>query len=321
MLVRLQLNAAAPTAGFLKDANIRMSGFPIRVLAQLSGVSATSLRAWERRYGLLAPARTAKGHRLYSDKDLQLVRRINQFLEAGYPIGKAVAALQAGAAPDVQSVLPTSPWMTLRKRFLQAIERFDESRLDAIYNEALALYPIDRVSENLLQAVMRQLGERWRRRHAGIAEEHFFSAYLRNKIGARLHHIAERRNSPRVLLACLPGEQHELGLLLFALLLKTRGYRVLYLGADLPLPQMRLAAETAQVAAVVLSASTLPLTPALKGNLLKCANELDAPVMLGGPISERQQQEWERLGVTPLGSAHASAAERLEAVLPPYGAT
>ena len=100
---------------------------------------------------------------------------------------------------------------------LDAISHFDENRLDNIYNDALSLYPVDLVSSRLITPLLHALGKHWKESDSGIAEEHFFSVYLRNKLGSRIQHMNQRANGPLLLIACLPGEQHETGMLLFSL--------------------------------------------------------------------------------------------------------
>jgi DNA-binding transcriptional MerR regulator len=293
-----------------------MEGYPIRVIAELTGVPAATLRAWERRYGLLKPRRTPKGHRVYDARDLETVRSVVRLLDQNHPISRAADMVARGVGPE-DGGDEESPWAGLRRRLLRAVEAFDEGRLDALYNEALSLYPVDLVSVNLLHPVLEVLGERWQGRERGIAEEHFFTAYLRNKIGARMHH-AGGGHGRRLLLACLPGERHELGLLLFSLSLLARGYRVLYLGPDLPLEQVRAVAEAVHPAGVLLSGSAAGAGGVETGALKAAARALDVPVMIGGGASDRDPEAWRAAGVTPLGSDYAGALERLAGLVPAY---
>lgn len=296
-----------------------MSLFPIRVLSEQTGVPATTLRAWERRYGLLKPARTPKGHRVYDQADLDTVRQVVQLLESGSTIGKAVNIVKSGVAAAPEQQGDGSPWALYRKRCLQSVEAFDDRRLDAVYNEALAIYPIDIVTTQLLLPVLQQLGREWPQRCNGVAEEHFFSAWLRNKIGVRMHHEAGRTRGRRLLMACLPGEHHELGILLFGLSAMAHGYRILYLGPDLPLQQLVGPAARAAVAAVLLSGSSRRISASLQQEILKLAAALEIPLMLGGQVSEQLQHDPQQAGPLLLGADYGRALERLEACIPPFG--
>jgi DNA-binding transcriptional MerR regulator len=303
-----------------------MDQFPIRVIAQLSGIPATTLRAWERRYGLLQPDRAPSGHRLYTAEDLERVKRVKQLLDAGCPVREAARQVMAGAEEALLgqpgqnsgqiSGQISEYWIQLRRRLLNCLGSFDQQKLDNLYNEALSLYPFDLVSEQLIVPLLRELGERWPRRSTGIAEEHFFSAYLRNKLGSRLHHEAPRSRGRPLLLACVPGEQHEIGLLLFALAALGRGYRVIYLGADLPLGQIGPVVERTGALLVVLSATqTLPEASALAA----LAGQLGVPLCLGGAQAEAQAELIRASGAQPLGSQIPQALNLVEQLVPAHG--
>ena len=298
-----------------------MSEFPIRVLSEQTGVPATTLRAWERRYGLLKPKRTPKGHRLYTQDDVDTVRQVVRLLEDDYTISKAINAIRHGEIQEPKTETQTVPshWVSIRKRFSRAIENFDDNMLDSAYNEALSLYPIDIVTINLIRPLLKQMGEEWEQKSTGIAEEHFFSAYLRNKIGARMHHASGRNQGKRLLIACLPGEFHELGILLFGLSAMTRGYRLLYLGADLPLEQVQRVAEAVDVQGILLSGSGVEVSEDLLNRLEALSEQTGIPVMLGGAVSDKFMQKEPASRVMLLSSDYATALGRLETLIPAYG--
>lgn len=312
-----------------------MDNFPIRILSEKTGVAPTTLRAWERRYGLLKPQRTPKGHRLYNANDVDAVNRIVNLLNENYTISKAINAIkleeiqgqileqnqgqnQPQNEPGSAVTQPnTDHWVDFHNRFLSAVENFDEARLDNIYNEALSLYPIDLVSSQILRPLLKTLGQRWEERVAGIAEEHFFTSYLRNKVGARLHHSSGKNNGSRILLACMPGEFHELGSLLFGLSAMSRGYRILFLGADLPLDQIPHVVNSTEIDAVLLSAVNVTLRGQLSRQLEKLASELSVPVMLGGSGNTDIGDLNDEL-IVLLGDSYRKALQILEETLPAH---
>ena len=300
-----------------------MENFPIRVLAEKTGVAPTTLRAWERRYGLLKPERTPKGHRLYSLKDVEVVSRIVKLLNDNFTISKAISEIkledmqEQADADSQESRQSAEHWEVFQERFLSAIEQFDDNKLDAIYNEALSLYPIDLVSSQILRPILSQLGLRWTQREAGIAEEHFFTSYLRNKVGARVHHASAKTKGSRLLLACAPGEFHELGSLLFGLSAMTRGYRLLFLGADLPLEQIKVVTQTTNIDGVVLSAVNVKIRGQFARELGQLAEELPCPLMLGGSAPEENMESTEQK-IVFLGNDYRKALETLEQQLPAY---
>ena len=133
--------------------------FPIRTVSSLTGVNSVTLRAWERRYGLIQPKRTAKGHRLYSREDIDLINRVLALLDKGVSIGQVRDALKRQEAAR-DSGEPGDSWSRYRDRMIGAIIRFDENGLEDTYNEALSLYPIAEVTARLVVPLLRELGRR-----------------------------------------------------------------------------------------------------------------------------------------------------------------
>jgi len=288
--------------------------YPIRTVAQLTGVNPVTLRAWERRYGLVRPQRTPKGHRLYSRQDIVLIRQVLGWLEQGIPIGQVSQRLGRGGQPGASYAAPSSPaegWEHYRQRMYQSVETFDTVGLDSAYNEALSLYPVEVVTEQLLLPLLRRLGERWEGRRGAIAEEHFFATYLRNKLGARLHHQSPAPPRLKLLAACLPGEAHELGLLLFCLAAAAHGIGCVILGADMPLEEVAYAARSSRVDGILLSGSGSLEGENLAQGLSKLVNALTLPVFIGGDFSVGQQDKVLAGGAIPLGNQTAHALERL----------
>lgn len=296
-----------------------MNLYPIRTLTELTGVPAITLRAWERRYGLLKPQRTPKGHRLYSTQDVELIKQVVSLLNQNMSISEAVRRIQqdpAATVPVTHEI--TDDWRLLQQRLISQVEAFNEETLDHLYNQSLSLYPIDLVTENVILPVLKTLGERWSERDTGIAEEHFFSAYLRNKLGARLHHEARRARGQVLLAACLPQEHHELGLLLFCLAAIGRGYRVIYLGADMPLAQIPHAARKTHAAGVVLSGSTVSYATQSQQQLDELRTQLNIPLMMGGKFSTDNSESLQSSGIQILGDKQSTALQQLENLIPAY---
>lgn len=299
-----------------------MNHYPIRTISELTGVPTTTLRAWERRYGLLKPERTAKGHRLYSGDDIDLIKEVVRLLKSNHTISEAIRIiknpeLNASAGSEIND-----HWVAYQQRMLKSIEHFNEQNLDTTYNEALSIYPVDMVTEQVIIPVLNVLGERWQEREAGIAEEHFFSAFLRNKLGARLHHESHRSRGNRLLVCCLPGEYHELGLLLFCIAAIGRGYQILYLGTNMPSSQLSKVVERTDVAAVLLSGSSIDLWQRdIEAELKKDIKSMKVPFMFGGELSEQLREKLESIGGYALGSDHVKAMENMESIIPAFSRT
>lgn len=290
---------------------------PIRTVANLTGVNPVTLRAWERRYNLITPKRTPKGHRLYTEGDVDLIKQVLDLLDQGISISQVKPLLEQ--APGQRAAAAVGElgevWRSYQQRMLNAIESFDEYALDSVYNDALSLYPVDVVNQHLTAPLLRILGERWKEVDTGIAEEHFFSVYLRNKLGTRIHHINQRSSGPLLLLACLPGEFHELGLLFFALSSVNFGYRVLVLGANTPLEQLPGVLKKRACAAVILACSSRPSRGVLENELHELVSKARIPVFVGGKTAASHQKKIEAAGAICLAQTVSSGLKLVSQTL------
>ena len=307
-----------PTASETNDSVAdRDAVYPIRTISNLTGVNAVTLRAWERRYGLIRPHRTPKGHRLYTERDLERIKRVLELLDQGVAISQASQLLDRPAEERRTTGEASQPdiWQQYQTRLLNALEQFDEAALDSAYNDALSLYPVELVNTRLVTPLLRLLGQRWKTNLGGVAEEHFFSVYLRNKLGARIHHLNARRRGQLLLVACLPGEQHEVGMLMFALAAVSHGYSVLVLGANLPLDQIPPVLRRRRCDAVVLSGSARPGRALFPDQLRSLVAEAGVPVFVGGAAAERHQDDIEAAEAIALGQSVQPALQRIAATL------
>lgn len=285
----------------------------MRTVSAITGVNPITLRAWERRYGMIRPARTPKGHRLYSQKDIELVNRIVRLLDRGISISQVSNSLGNNIVETAANrQQESSPWIDYQERAIDAILRFDEIHLDSLYNQALALYPIDIVTERLLIPVLITLGERWKNTEGSIAEEHFFGAFMRNKLGARFHHRHKNTDGKKLLVCTLPGEHHEIGVMLFSLAAHDHGYRIVYLGPDMPLHELALTARRAGCHGIVLSSSLTPQDSLLSCELPKLVSHAECLVFMGGTTSVRCSDAIERAGALPLGTDIRTSMKRIE---------
>lgn len=289
--------------------------FPIRTVASLTGVHPVTLRAWERRYGLVRPVRTAGGQRAYTRADIDAIHRILAQLERGMTIGQVHLGEPVRAAAQRRVRRPVDAWQTLRDRMSAAIAQFDEDRLEDAYGDALALHPWDVVTARVLRPLLLELGERWVDSPGGIAEEHFFGVYLRNKLGARFHHRARRTSGPRVAAACLPGDYHETGLLLFALAAHEQGMRIVLLGGDMPLTEITHTVHRARCRAIVLGATIEPRPEVLAQELPALVAAAGVPVFVGGPRAVPDRDAIIAAGAEPLGEQLDRSLKRLAASL------
>jgi DNA-binding transcriptional MerR regulator len=245
-------------------------------LAVRTQVTPDVLRAWERRYNLLQPDRSKGGYRLYSSMDEERVRAMVRHLEAGIPAGEAARlVLEGGELPDAEA-----PWLpALSAELRRALDHFDDAGTQAALDTLIARLSFEAVARDVILPYLRDLGERWRRGEASVAQEHFASIVLRGRLLA-LARGWDRGIGPRALLACTPGERHELGLLVFGLALRQHGWRITFLGADTPVDTLTSAAHDLSPAAVVLIALTTERLEPLREPLTQLARS--TRLLLGG---------------------------------------
>jgi methylmalonyl-CoA mutase cobalamin-binding subunit len=171
------------------------------------------------------------------------------------------------------------------------------------------------VTERLLNPLLRQLGDRWNDMTGSVAEEHFFGFYLRSKLGARLHHRVRHHHGPTLLLACLPCDQHEIGLLLLALAANERQFRTIILGANMPLEDLTQVAEKADCSAIVLSSTVQPAPNVFKNQLPSLVASAKVPVFVGGPCSIAASSIIKRAGAIVCGADIEVGLSKIEKVL------
>jgi len=276
--------------------------YTIGTVSKLTGIGAITLRAWERRYELIHPVRKDSGHRLYSRKHIDQINRITALTGQGVRISQITPEmLEPEASESDQESGEKNIWLETLTSMISAIIVFDEERLEEIYNEVLALYPIEWVTSRLLKPLLIELGLRWETQQGSVAEEHFFAFYLRNKLGARFHHRRRPDSGPRLLLAGLPGEYHEIAMLLFALAANEKGFRLVTLGANMPLNELPFVADKTGCDAVVLSGAMEPGKTLLERDLPQLTDELTIPVFIGGQASVLAFGKINRAGAQALG--------------------
>jgi len=295
--------------------------YPIRTVASLTGINPVTLRAWERRYGLIEPQRTPKGHRLYSAQDIGQIRHILQLIDQGVAIGQVKKIIQgsevrsragrSAAAPEIGGI-SDGPWKQYTQSMLEAASRFDPGSLDAVYNDALALYPVEPVTRHLILPLLRRLRERRFETPAAEAEERFLRTYLRYKLGSRFHHQLSQTQGPRLMGAGLPGEASELELLLFGLAALTHGYRFLSLGPDVSLGSLADALKDSGCKGLVLFGSHDPEPAVVHTQLPELVARCGAPVFVSGEIAQRLTEALRRAGASPLPPEAARALAEID---------
>ena len=275
-------------------------GVRVGELARRVGVAPETLRAWERRYGVLRPARTAGGYRVYGSADVARARRMRELIESGWAAGEAARAVNETAEPGAPATTGEAD------ELLSALLGFDSAAGHAAFDRALGSRSLDTALSDVVLTAVREVGDRWERGEISVAQEHFAS----NVVRGRLLGLARgwgRGVGPVALLACLPGEQHDLGLVAFGLALRSHGWRIAYLGADTPLDTLERAAEAVEPAFVVVSATSGERIRAVASQLKAFAGRYR--VGLGG--SAAAAGDTKRLGVHDLRGDPVAEAARI----------
>ncbi|HEY5658908.1 MAG TPA: MerR family transcriptional regulator [Myxococcota bacterium] len=230
--------------------------YPLRTAARLTGLSPALLRAWERRYGVVAPARTPGGTRRYTAADLERLRLLKAAVDAGHRIGQ-VAHLDPGELRS-RAARAQAPAVGGLDAILEALDRLDGAevqRLLSVHLVALGPIPFARA---VVIPLLREIGARWAGGHMGIASEHLATSVLRSMLGSSLQPSAASLRGPRIVFGTPAGERHELGLQMAALTALSAGANPIYLGADLPVEDLLSAVVGARAAALALGLITLP---------------------------------------------------------------
>ena len=307
-------------------------------LARRLGVSTHALRAWERRYALISPLRTAGGYRLYLPSDEHRVRRFLALRAAGLPTATAAARISSGrqghegdqaqrqparaAAPTALGGRPrgrtgpagpvTNP-ATLRRRLDARVHVFDPTAYDVV-DEAITALGLGPALQRVVLPYLVTLGELWADGTASVAQEHFATHVIRRRVAAETIAPATPHAWPTVVLACPPGERHDIGLLAFSALLARDGWAVRYLGADTPVTSLSAGCRSLSPDLVVLAATRVTLFEARASALHRIA--VQWPLAIAG--AGAQPGAARHIGatalskdlVTAVGQARALVSER-----------
>jgi MerR family transcriptional regulator, light-induced transcriptional regulator len=228
--------------------------FRIHIAAEMTGLSEAVIRAWERRYGVLTPRRSASGYRAYTAADIEVLRRLKKLTEEGVAISEAVRLLpriKKEAKEHVVSLAtPRKPpkqaqFEQWHRDVLAAASQLDQLAVEAVLDDAMASMPPVAFFEEFLMPLQREMGQRWHDGVSTVAEEHLVTQAARQRMFTLLQQ-APKRARRHVVCACLPNEDHELGLLGVALKFRHAAWRVTFLGARTPTENLvRLVKELA----------------------------------------------------------------------------
>ncbi len=277
-------------------------------LSRRTGVHADTLRAWERRYGLLNPGRSEGGFRLYGSQDEERVHAMRGLLDSGLSAAEAARLARTRAQPSPPPDAPSTAGADRRLR--EALERFDEDEANAVLDEAVAVLSVEALAGRVVLPALKQVGERWERGEASVGQEHFASNVVRGRL-AGLARNWGAGSGQLALLACPPGELHDIGLFVFGLVLRARGWRIAYLGANSPIETVGDAAARIDPSAIVLAAMAEAPFRSAAGEIARLGER--RRVLLAGPGADdasARRAGAEMLPGDPIGAARRLAGDR-----------
>jgi methanogenic corrinoid protein MtbC1 len=267
--------------------------YNMKAVEQQTSIAAATLRAWERRYTLVEPKRTPSGYRLYSERDVALLRWVRLQMNEGMTISRVVAMLENMRHSTVpiwvdldEAPVPTYqdaplPPSELVHSLYRALIELDDERADEIMEQAFAMYTMPTVYVELIAPTLVEIGEAWHRGEVFISTEHFATAYLRGRLLGMLQASPRRPDMPVIFVGCAPGERHEVGALIFAVMLRQHGYNVIYLGQDVPVEDMIETATQERPAMICLSAGS-PANARYLNAIQSRLEEIEAPAPIFG---------------------------------------
>jgi DNA-binding transcriptional MerR regulator/methylmalonyl-CoA mutase cobalamin-binding subunit len=288
--------------------------YKMRSIAGLSGFTPAVLRAWETRHGLLDPVRAPSGHRLYTEDDLRVLRRVRALLDAGRSIGEIALAGRESLLAEARAAVPRpgapaaaappapvaeETRARLAGAVVEAAADLDEARLEGALDEAFGLLAPESAIHEVVVPAAREIGERWAAGRIGVASEHLASA----RFAHRIHRLLDLSRgaapgAPRAVCACFPDEEHQVGALIVAYHLGRAGHRVVYLGARLPFEDLERACDALDPAAVFLSVARAPLYAAHRPYLLDILRRRAARhrIVVGGAGAPGEDADVARAG-------------------------
>ncbi|AOE63940.1 MerR family transcriptional regulator [Pseudomonas corrugata] len=291
--------------------------FPIREVSRLTGVNPVTLRAWERRYGLIQPTRTESGHRLYSLGDIEKVRSILAWIERGVAVSKISKILsKTEALQPVSALIPSDlvrvDYAQWQHQVAVAVSNFDDVELDRIYGQIFSSYAVPIVFQRILMPLWQQLLQR-RQDFGQTSEWLFFDGFLRSRVAQRLL-LKREDQSRRVLVSAIAGQCRELELLVTALYVSKAKVGIRLMTVGQPFDELTLVCQKTQPLALVLVSNHAPVAE-LPKRLNRLAMSLDCPLMLAGDASDLMQESLAGSSIGCLGNDGTVIHQRLRQLL------
>ncbi|PKM31346.1 MAG: helix-turn-helix-type transcriptional regulator [Gammaproteobacteria bacterium HGW-Gammaproteobacteria-11] len=281
--------------------------FPIREVSRLTGVNPVTLRAWERRYGLLVPHRTPSGHRLYSMHDINRVKAVMSWIERGVAVSKVASIIDRQVLPPVQQVSTNSvegpagnTFALWQSKLIEAVNNFDTHELDRLYGQLHASFPLSVVFQDIILPVWNEFHNATEPK-ARSGQWRFLDAFLRGRLFQRTGFL--KTGQPNVVLVGLHEGVAEIELLLAALFINAAGADVTLVPALASISELSVVAERSECAVLVLYGAVALGNDLLLKHLPRLEQQLDCPVAVVGPLCEVQPEALTKAGLHLVGLA------------------
>jgi MerR family transcriptional regulator, light-induced transcriptional regulator len=306
--------------------------FNLKAVLLETGLAADTLRAWERRYGLPTPQRTAGGHRLYSQYDIETIKWLIARQAEGLSISRAVdlwnehiasgadplagytPSSMIGALTSPSAQFPDSTLDALRAQWITACMNFSETNAEQALNKAFSMFTVEAVCAEVIQKGMSEIGDLWYENRASVQQEHFASGLAMRRLDALLSASPIPSRPQTILVGCPPGEWHTFTPLLLSLLLRRRGLNVIYLGANVPSDRFAETAQKVKANLVILVAQTLVSAAALQHAALAITSQ-NGQVAFGGRIFALRPGIVEHVPGSYLGNLLEPSIQEVEKIL------
>lgn len=299
--------------------------YNLKAVIHETGLSPATLRAWERRYGLIKPQRSAGGHRLYTEHDIDMLKWLIARQAEGLSISHAVElwrSLEKDKLDPLQAISPpqTAPLSSgasldhLRSTWVNACLTFNEQASEQALAEALAIASPESVCSEVLQKGLAEIGDGWYAGKVSVQQEHFASSLAMRRLHSLFAAAAKPTRTERILAACPPGEQHEFVLLLLSLILRRRGWDVVYLGANVPLTRLDATIQRINPRLVLSVAQTLNSAASLQA-MAEFIYTHKLPLAFGGGVFSQIPGLHNRIQGHFLGEDLSTAPQMVERLL------
>lgn len=280
--------------------------YNIKAVSKMLGIQPGTLRAWERRYQMIAPVRNESGHRLYTEEHVEILRWLISKINQGFTISQAVSLLENSALSMEKAEVPKRHMVDeIGDKLLAALLEFNSTKAHELINQAFSLFTIDKTVIDLLGSILIKVGDLWEEGSITTAHEHFASSFIRSRIEGLSNSFPHNSFLPKSIAVCGPGERHELGLLIYTLYLRRKGFEVVFLGTSLAENDLEVVVEKVKPKFLFLSC-TLDENREATLRLAEEINKIypDLIIGLGGvaidsmPLEQQEEYQENIVGMT-----------------------